>query len=133
MLVMNLMIKSTFLPIAFCILAVLVYCRIYIVGSLLYSKTSLLLSTLFYLQFIKEGINLSWSTSPKVMKERILLLSHFCTSQAGLIVSIAEITWHCKYFLGEEKLLLWLSKWAWTDYKYGNYCKCPPWCTAQSI
>lgn len=37
----------------------------------------------FYLQFIKEEINLSQSISPKVMKERILLLSHFSTSQVG--------------------------------------------------
>lgn len=58
------------------------------------------------------------------MKKRILLLSHFSTSQAELIASIAEITWYCKYFLEKEKLPLQVSKWTWADYKYGKDCKC---------
>lgn len=73
---------------------------------------------------MKEEINLSESISLTVMKERILLLSHFSTRQEGLVVSIVEIIWHCKYFLEKEKLLLWVSKWTWVDYKYGNDCKC---------
>lgn len=107
---------------------------LFITGPLSYSKTALVFwACVFYLQFMKEEINLSESISLTVMKERILLLSHFSTRQEGLVVSIVEIIWHCKYFLEKEKLLLWVSKWTWVDYKYGNDCKCLAWCTAQSI